>query len=44
MLFRQAKVRRIQYNQTSVTTNIKETYIVKKYEKKKKFTKSTPNN
>ena len=34
-LFRQAKVKRIQYHQTSFTINVKETYIVKKYEKKK---------
>ena len=29
--FRQAKVKRIQYHQTRFTTNVKETYIVKKY-------------
>ena len=29
-LFRQAKVNRIQYHQTSFTTNVKGTYIVKK--------------
>ena len=34
-LFRQAKVKRIQCHQTSFTTNVKGTYIVKKYEKKK---------
>ena len=47
MLFRQAKVKRIQYHQTSFTTNVKGTYIVKKYnrklKKKKRSTKSTPN-
>ena len=34
-LFRQAKVKRIQYHQTSFTTNFKGTYIVRKHEKKK---------
>ena len=34
-LFRQAKVKRTQYHQTSFTTNVKWPYIVKKYEKKK---------
>ena len=33
-LFRQAKVNRIQYHQNSFTTNVKGTYIVKKYKKK----------
>ena len=35
-LFRQAKVKRIQYHQTSFTTNIKRIYIVKKYKRRKK--------
>ena len=43
-LFRQAKVKRIQYHQTSFTTNVKGTYIVKKYKRRKKSTKSTPDN
>ena len=34
-LFRQAKVKRIQYHQSSFTTNVKGTYIVKKYNRKK---------
>ena len=34
---------RIQYHQTSFTTNVKWTYIVKKY-RRKRSTKSTPNN
>jgi len=34
-LFRQAKVKRIQNLQTSITTNVKGTYIVRKHEKKK---------
>ena len=33
-LFKQAKVKRIQYHQISFTTNAKGTYIVKKYKKK----------
>ena len=36
-LFRQAKVKRIQYHQTSFTTNVKQTYIVKKYNRRKKI-------
>ena len=32
--FRQAKVKRIQYHQTSFTTNVRGTYIVKKYNRK----------
>ena len=36
-LFRQAKVKRIQYHQTSFATNIKGTYIVKKYKRRKKL-------
>ena len=36
-LFRQAKVQRIQYHQTSFTTNVKCIYIVKKYKRRKKI-------
>ena len=43
-LFRQAKVERIQYHQTSFTINVKGTYILKKYRRRKIATKSTPNN
>ena len=35
-LFRKAKVKRIQYHQISFTTNVKQTYIVKKYKRRKK--------
>ena len=38
-LFRQAKVKRIQYHQTGFTTNVKGTYIVKKYKRRKKIYK-----
>ena len=41
-LFRQAKVKRIQYHQTSFTTNVKWTYIVKKYRRRKKNYKINP--
>ena len=41
-LFRQAKVKRIQYHQTSFTTNVKWTYIVKKYKRRERSTKSNP--
>jgi len=41
--FRQAKVRRIQYHQTSFTTNVKGTHIVKKYKRRKKVYKINPN-
>ena len=41
-LFRKAKVKRIQYHQTSFTTNVKQTYIVKKYKKRKKDFKINP--
>ena len=37
--FRQTKVKRIQYHQTSFTTNVKETYIVKKYKRRKNIYK-----
>ena len=33
---RQAKVKRIQYHQTSFTTNVKRTYTVKKYKRRKR--------
>ena len=36
-LFRQAKVKRIQYHQTSFTTNVEGTYTVKKYNRRKKI-------
>ena len=42
MLFRQAKVKRIQYNQTSFITNVKETYTVKKYKRRKKDLQNQP--
>ena len=42
MLFRQAKVKRIQYHHTSFTTNVKGTYIVKKYKRRKKIYKINP--
>ena len=41
-LFRQAKVKRIQYHQTSFTTDIKGMYIVKKYKRRKKIYKINP--
>ena len=44
MLFRQAKVKKIQYHQTSFTINIKGTYIIKKHKRKERSTKSTQNN
>ena len=34
--FQTSKDKRIQYHQTSFTTNVKETYIVKKYNRRKK--------
>ena len=43
-LFRQAKVKRIQYHQTSFTKSLKGTYIVNKQKRRKISTKSTPNN
>ena len=44
-LFRQAKVKRIQYHQISFTTNVKGTYIVKKYKRRKnKETEPKQNN
>ena len=41
-LFRQVKVKRIQYHQTSFITNVKQAYIVKKYERRKKIYKINP--
>ena len=41
-VFRQMKVKRIQYHQTSFTTNVKGTYIAKKYKKRKKIYKINP--
>ena len=41
-LFRQAKVKRIQYYQTSFTTNAKGTYMVKKYKRREKIYKINP--
>ena len=34
---RQEKVKRIQYHQTSFTTNVKRTYIVRKYKRREKI-------
>ena len=42
--FRQMKVKRIQYQQTSFTHNVKWTYIVRKYRRKKNLQNQTPNN
>ena len=39
-LFRQAKVNRIQNHQTSFTTNVKGTYSVRKYKRRKRSTKT----
>ena len=39
---RQAKVKRIQYHQTSITTNIKGTYTVDKYNRRKRIYKTNP--
>ena len=41
-IFRQAKVNRIQYHQTSFTINVKRTYIVKKYKRSKEIYKINP--
>ena len=41
-LFRQVKVKRIHCHQTSFTTNVKGTYIVKKYKRRKKIYKNNP--
>ena len=36
MLFREAKVNKIQYHQTNFTTNVKGTYIVRKYKRRER--------
>ena len=41
-LFRQAKVKRTQYQQNSFTANVEGIYIVKKYKRRKRSTKSNP--
>ena len=41
-LFRQAKFNRIQCHQTSFTTNVKGTYIVKTYKRRKKDLQNQP--
>ena len=41
-LLRQAKVKGIQYHQTSFATNVKGTYTVKKYNRRKKIYKINP--
>ena len=41
-LFRQEKVKKIQCHQTRFTTNVKGTYILKKYKRKKKIYKINP--
>ena len=41
--FRQAKVKKIQYHQTSFTTNVKGTDIVKKFKRRKQIYKINPN-
>ena len=41
-LLRQANIKRIQYHQTNFTTNVKGTYIVKKYKRRKKIYKINP--
>ena len=41
-VFRQANVKRIQYHQTSFTTNVKRTYIVTKYKRRKKYLPNQP--
>ena len=38
------KLKRIQYHQTGFTTNVKVIDIVKKYKRRKRIYKSTPNN
>ena len=39
---RQAKVKRIQDHQTTFTANVKETYIIKKYKRRKQIYKINP--
>ena len=41
-LFKQGKVKRIEYYQISCITNVKATYIVKKYKRRKKIYKINP--
>ena len=41
-VYRQAKVKRIYYHQISFTTNVKGTYIVRKYKRRKRSTKTNP--
>ena len=41
-LFRQAKVKKIKYHQTSFTANVKGIYIVKKYKSRKKDLQNQP--
>jgi len=41
-LYREAKIKRIQFYQISFTTNIKGTYIVRKYNTGKRSTKTNP--
>ena len=40
--FQTKAVQRIQYHQTSFTTDVEGTYIVKKYKRRKRSTKSNP--
>ena len=40
--FRQAKLKRIQYHQISIITNVKGTYLVKKYKRRKKDPQNQP--
>ena len=40
--FKQAKVKRIQYHQTSFTTNVKGTSIDKKYKRRKIYIQNQP--
>ena len=41
-IFRQAKVKRTQYHQISITTNVKGTFIAKKYQTQRKIYKINP--
>ena len=41
-LFRQAKVKRIQHNQTSITTNAKGTYLGRKHRRRKRPAENKP--
>jgi len=43
-LYKQAKIKRIQYYQTSFTKNFKRTYIVRKYKRRTNVQKQIPNN